>query len=513
MKFYVILDHPITTIMKLPNSVYNWTTVLGSIIAAISLFMILFFFGISLFWNTETSYLGLLTYIVLPAFLVLGLLLIPIGMWIKVRRDRKKETSKPTGWPVIDLNSSRHRNAFIIFTITTTLFLFLSAIGSYEAFHYTESVKFCGTLCHKVMEPEYTAYQNSPHARVACVDCHVGSGASWYVKSKLSGLYQVYSVTFHKYPQPIPSPIKNLRPARETCEECHWPQKFYAHKIFTEKRFLADSLNSEWDISLKMKIGAAYSPMGLQEGIHWHINPDVKIEYIALTPQRDELPWVRLTNLKTGEVRVYQNEESPLSPGQMDSLETRIMDCMDCHNRPSHDYKSPPRFFDYAMTAGEIPHELLQVKKIGMDVLNRVYPTRDTALLTIENEVNAFYKEKFPDLYVKQAALVQQSITGMKNQFGMNIFPYMKVRWDAYPNHIGHLEFNGCFRCHNNKHRTEDGHVISKDCNLCHTINAQGNPHKLQVTSINDSLQFIHPVNIEDAWKEYMCTECHAYLY
>lgn len=156
--------------------------------------------------------------------------------------------------PFIDLNRKDHRNAFLIFAAGTTIFLFISALGSYEAFHYTESTEFCGTLCHSVMNPEYTAYQNSAHAKVRCVECHVGTGADWYVKSKLSGLYQVYAVIANVYPKPIPTPIKNLRPARETCEECHWPQKFYSRQLRTEKHFLTDEKNSEWDISLIMKI-------------------------------------------------------------------------------------------------------------------------------------------------------------------------------------------------------------------------------------------------------------------
>ena len=226
--------------MKLPPSSKNWLTIIGSIIAGINLALIILLFIISTIFNNRNTNLGLFIYIILPGFLILGLLLVPVGMIRERKRIRRSGIKGEGRFPRIDLNDTRHRNAFIIFTITTIIVLFLSTLGSFQAFHITESVEFCGTLCHQVMEPEYTAYQNSPHANVACVECHVGSGASWYVKSKLSGLHQVYAVLTKTFPRPIVTPLHDLRPARETCEKCHWPQKFYARTLWTNKYFLAD---------------------------------------------------------------------------------------------------------------------------------------------------------------------------------------------------------------------------------------------------------------------------------
>ena len=180
--------------LKLPHSTQNWLSVVGATIALISLFMIIFLFVISSIFGQGGSYLGLIVYILLPGIMIMGMILIPIGMIITARRIRREKAKEMDDWPRLDLNDIRHRNAFFIFAIGTTVFLFLTAVGSYEAFHFTESVTFCGELCHGVMNPEYTAYQHSPHARVSCVECHVGSGADWYVRSKLSGLYQVYAV-------------------------------------------------------------------------------------------------------------------------------------------------------------------------------------------------------------------------------------------------------------------------------------------------------------------------------
>ncbi len=212
--------------MRIPKSAYNWLSAVGFILSVNCILLMVILFVISLTVGASNTYLGIFIYIVLPAVLVLGLILIPVGM-LTTSRKRAKEPDTDLKWPVFDFNNKRTRRSIVIISAFTLTFLLVSAMGSYQAYRYTESVEFCGKLCHRVMKPEYVTYLNSPHARVRCVECHVGEGASWYVKSKLAGLYQVYSVTFNKYPKPIPTPIQDLRPARETCEKCHWPQKFY----------------------------------------------------------------------------------------------------------------------------------------------------------------------------------------------------------------------------------------------------------------------------------------------
>ena len=313
---------------KLPPSIQNWVSFVGLIIAVISLLMIVVLYTLSLIISEKGLYLGLVIYILLPAVMMAGLILIPIGMIIKSRRQKKSKYETKPGWPIINLNISRQRKLFFGASLIITFLLFISIIGSYEAFHFTESVHFCGQLCHKVMNPEYTAYQHSAHARVSCVECHVGPGADWYIRSKLSGLYQVYSTLFNKYPKPIPTPIENLRPAREVCEQCHWPQKFYSHKLRYESYYITDEGNTRWDLRLVMKTGPEHSALGLEEGIHWHINPYVKIEYIASDERREEIPWVRYTNLLTGETVIYQDRDNPLSRKEIDSSSPRTMDCI-----------------------------------------------------------------------------------------------------------------------------------------------------------------------------------------
>ncbi|MDP1621479.1 MAG: NapC/NirT family cytochrome c [Bacteroidales bacterium] len=495
--------------MKLPKSISNWISITGFIISVNSFILILVSFIQDLFTEHPNPYTGIFTYIILPAIMVIGLLMIPIGMYI----NRRKTHDPDKLWPVLDMNVPRQRQKLVVVSVFIFLFLIVSAVGSYEAFTYTESVDFCGRLCHKVMEPEYVTYAHSPHARVACVECHVGEGAGWYVKSKLSGLYQVYSVMFHKYPQPIETPIQNLRPARETCERCHWPQKFYARKLRTQRSYITDSLNTEFNYSLLMRVGPNYSAMGLIEGIHWHINSDIRIEYIASTKDRETIPWVKYTNLKTGDVQIFHDTDNMLDQKAIDTLQHRVMDCMDCHNRPSHAYKSPMVFVNNAMISGEIPKELPYIKKVAMNVLKGPFTDKDSAITYIRDSIINFYRMDLPLVFSSQRPLIDQAITGILKEFSLNVFPFMRASSKNYLNHIGHLESDGCFRCHSDRHKSDKGKAISKDCDLCHTIIAQGPTGKIQYSTVDNLMEFQHPIDIKDNWKTYFCTECHRELY
>lgn len=499
--------------MKLPRSFYSWTTIFGAALAFISLLMIVFLMAISLVFDRGDSYSGLVTYIILPVFLVLGLLMIPLGAIRKRKKNKLGTDDKESKLPIINLNDPGQRTAVMIFVLGSTIFLLLSSIGSYEAFHYTESNEFCGTLCHNVMEPEYVTYHGSAHARVNCVECHVGSGAGWYVRSKLSGLYQVYSVLTNSFPTPIATPVHSLRPARETCEKCHWPEKFYDRKFITKRHYLANEENSEWDISLLMKTGPRISAQGLHEGIHWHINPDVKMEYLPLTRRRDSIGLVIYTNLKTGEVTTYRdkNIEQSIPENYVDQL--RQMDCLDCHNRPSHNYKSPSSFFDQAMSSGNISNSIPEIKLLAMGIMQKQYPTKDSAMMAIKQQVLSFYEKNYPDFLSTDVEKLNQATDALQEGYSNNIFPFMKAQWTAYPNYIGHIESNGCFRCHNNSFTSEAGRVISNDCDLCHDIKAQGSPDNMSYAVGDSSLVFNHPEDIGNEWKETKCFDCHEALY
>ncbi|RMI03664.1 MAG: cytochrome C [Calditrichaeota bacterium] len=495
--------------LQLPRSARNWISLTGAIIALISFSMIVFLLVISAIWRETHVYLGIVTYILLPAVMMLGLVLIPVGMWVQVRRNRRREREALPPLPILDLNNPRHRNAFVVFAVGTAVFLFFSAVGSYEAYHYTESVEFCGQLCHEVMKPDFTAYQHYPHARVACVECHVGAGANWYLRSKLYGLRRVYLMVTGKYARPIPAPIENLRPARETCEQCHWPERYYAQKFRLQDHFKFDEENTPWKIGLLMRIGSPEAHKRLEEGTHWHNNPAVQIDYIARDAKREDIPYVRYTNLNTGETVIYQDEEEPLDPSEIRPERMRRMDCMDCHNRSSHDFRTPIAFVNEALAAGLIPRQLPEIKSLAVGLCEDKYPTEDSARTAIEKRIREFYQEEYPEIVETHPEWVDQAVEGMQKVYSRNIFPEMNADWKAYPNHLGHLDSNGCFRCHSGRHVSEDGErSISKDCNLCHYIVLQGPADELSYAAPGRPLEFRHPDDEED-WKDGLCTDCH----
>ena len=197
----------------------NTLSQIGLAVAVIAFANIVFLFLVDLISTTPNPYIGVLTYMVMPGFLLFGLLMVVVGALLERRRRFKGQTDTPR-LPRIDLNNPKQRNSVAFLLSFLVIFALLSAVGSFKAYKATESVSFCGQSCH-ALYPEFTAYSVSPHAKVACVDCHVGPGASWYVRSKLSGLTELYATLRNTYPRPIPSPVKNLRPAQDTCEECH----------------------------------------------------------------------------------------------------------------------------------------------------------------------------------------------------------------------------------------------------------------------------------------------------
>jgi hypothetical protein len=499
--------------VKLPRTVHNRLSYGGAAIAVLA-FMLFCFLA---FLHTVTGaarapYAGLLIFTLVPAILLFGLVLIPIGMFFEWRHIRRTSSVSMPTYPVVDLNQPHYRNAVLIFALGSILVLFVTVFGGYSAYEATESVTFCGALCHTVMKPEYTTYKQSPHARVRCVDCHVGPGADWYVKSKVTGAYQVYAVLFDKFPRPIPSPISSLRPAQQTCEQCHWPEQFYGAQQNKRVYFLPDEKNTEWVIELLVKIGGGNPAAGRTEGIHWHMNIADRVEYIATDEARQEIPWVRITNRSTGEVREYVSTETPLTERQIETMPKRTMDCMDCHNRPTHIFRSPRFAVDLALSSGAIDRTLPFVRKEGVGLLAADYASRDAALAGISNGLTAFYQKQYPELAKDRSAVITKAIRELQKIYDQNFFPSMKAKWSVYPNNIGHLEFEGCFRCHDGQHKSAEGKIIRSDCNTCHTIMAQGPAEHLSYADGPDGLEFQHPEDIDKMWQEMTCDNCHSGL-
>jgi hypothetical protein len=487
---------------RFPTTAYNFVTLFGVSLALFALAAMLILYLLDVFAAGQNPYLGIVIFLVLPAVLILGLGLIPLGMW-RERRRRARGDERPL---VVDLGNPRHRNAVLTFVVGTSIFLLLSTIGLYQGYHYTETVEFCGEVCHQVMEPEHVAYLNSPHARVECVACHIGPGAGWYVRSKLSGARQVFKTALGTYPRPIPTPIENLRPAQEVCEQCHWPQQFFAGKHVTYDHFLADRDNTHWRIVMEVRVGGTTAAeRGRAAGIHWHIDPRNRITYVAADSSRQSFEQV--TWAAGGDTVVYARGGRPLPDSAMAQARARghvrTLDCIDCHNRPSHHFRSPAEAVNAALASSRLDGSVPWLKRQAVEAMSRDYPSREAARDSIARALGDHYAGL-------GVALPAGTIETVQDLYSLNVFPEMQVRWSRYPENDGHLQFPGCFRCHGSDLATPDGRTIRNDCNLCHTILAQGPAASLGDTLVASGLPFRHPVDIGGAETAMACTGCHA---
>jgi hypothetical protein len=331
-----------------------------------------------------------------------------------------------------------------------------------------DSVQFCGVTCHTVMKPEFTAYQDSTHSRVACVQCHIGAGATWFAKSKLSGTRQLFAVAFNTHSRPIPSPVKELRPARDTCETCHWPEKFHGDKIQRIYEYGEDEKNTETLTTLQVHVGGGSERLGIAQGIHWHMNVANQVEYIAIDDKRQVIPWVRVKD-RFGSVREYSAEG--VTDEQLAKGERRTMDCMDCHNRPSHAIAATPeRAVNEVMARGDIPKTLPFIRREAVKALKVDYPSQDAAEREISRALREFYRSTDPRTYMSSRQDVEKAVQATTAIYRRNVFPEMKVQFGTYPNNIGHMDFPGCFRCHDDNHKSKEGKTISQDCETCHKV-------------------------------------------
>jgi nitrate/TMAO reductase-like tetraheme cytochrome c subunit len=460
-----LISHYLRPLFYLSRNLISRIGVVLTSTAAITL-LVTFAFG-----SASNPYLGIVVYLVLPGVFAIGLLLIPVGVIREYRKERRLGVL-PAAYPKIDFSQRELRRTALFVAVMTAVNVPIFAIASYRGTVYMESVEFCGKTCHQVMAPEYTAYQRSPHARVDCVDCHIGPGASWFVKSKLSGSYQVLAVTFNLYPRPIPTPVHNLRPARETCEQCHWPAKFSGDKFIVKTKYGDDEKNAPVKTVLLLHIGGKSAGNSLV-GIHGrHLGVST---YVATDDKRQVIPWVDYKDAN-GNVAEFLTTENPPSSADLAKGERRVMDCMDCHNRPTHAYDLPEDAVNRAMAADRISPSLPFAHKVSVELLRGNYPSRLAAQTQLPEALREYYRKNYFAVFNGQRAQIELAAETLLEIYNGNIFPEMNVTWGTYPSNLGHADFPGCFRCHDGNHKSKDGRVITQDCNACHNLLAMEEP-------------------------------------
>jgi nitrate/TMAO reductase-like tetraheme cytochrome c subunit len=488
---------------KVPSLYRNYISFAGTAIAAAALMSIIFLILIEFTSPREQPYLDLFTYLLFPSILLFGLFIVLVGILFERRRRRKYKPSEIAAYPVLDLNSPRQRRTFLVLLVAAFLFLFISAFGSYRVFEYSESVTFCGQACH-VMKPEFTAYNASPHARIACVECHVGGGAEWYLRAKFNGMRQLYAVTFDTYHRPIQTPVHNMRPADDTCAKCHWSEKFHGDKIKIFNHFGYDEKNSLNQTRLLIKVGGGSPERGPVSGIHWHMNIGNEITYIATDEKRQQIPWVRMKD-RDGNVVEYMSKDANLSPAQIESAPKRRMDCIDCHNRPAHVYLSPAKAVDDALAANKLDVSLPFMKLKAVEVLSRQYNTTDEAVGSIASGLDEYYRTNHAGLYSAKKDSIDNAVKEVQRIYQTYFFPEMKTDWQSHADNIGHYYAQGCFRCHDGQHFSREGKVIRNECGICHTTIDQTFGGK---TLTPPNGEFKHPVNLGDK-NTWQCAACH----
>ncbi|MBK9517924.1 MAG: NapC/NirT family cytochrome c [Anaeromyxobacter sp.] len=438
----------------------------GAFLATVTGLLLVTLLVLSLAGFEGGPYFGLLAFMLLPALFVAGLLLIPAGAWLERRRIAHGGAPSPP-LPVLDLNDVSSRRKVLWIAGLTVINVIVVAVATYRGVHAMESPAFCGS-CHTVMDPEFSAYSRSPHQRVRCVECHIGPGASWFVKSKLSGSWQMISVMLHLYPTPIPTPVENLRPARDTCEQCHWPTKFVGDRLKVLTHHDEDEASTPTKTVLVLRVGGLGAGGG--QGIHHHVSPGVVVRYQA-DARREVMGAVEVTHADGTRLTYLPKAGTP--PASPDG-EWRTMDCIDCHNRPTHQFRGAEWELDQALESGRVDRTLPFLRREGLKAMTAPYGSPAEARQGIEAALAAFYARERPEVLAQRGPAVTAAAAELAEAWARNVWPQMKITWGTYPSQLGHVATPGCFRCHDEEHATAEGKVLSQDCGLCHTLLADG---------------------------------------
>ena len=457
----------------------HWLSLVGVALVATALISWLFVLPQEVRGHADNPYVGILLFLILPAIFFTGLLLIPVGVYLSKRQIRAGLAGE-----TFDRKTAVRRIAWF-FGATTLMNIVIGTQVTYRAVEHMETPQFCGATCH-TMHPEMAAYENSPHSRVECVECHVAPGATGWISSKMSGTRQFIETVLKTTPKPVPSALESNRlvPARETCENCHWPQNYGGTRLRVFSKYAEDETNIRSATVLLMLVGG-----NRFSGIHGaHFGPGVHIRFATADPKRQTIPWIEYRNTEKGEVRQFVTPEA--APDSAKSLPQFDMQCVDCHNRPTHAFELPERAMDKALALGDIPVTLPYIKKKGLELLKVDYATSEEAAAKLPAALIGFYQQHYPDLYASRSTDIQQASRAVLAIYNRNVFPDLKVTWGTYPNNLGHMDFPGCFRCHDGSHTASDGKTIVQDCNTCHEPLAmdEASPEILKTLGISERL-------------------------
>jgi nitrate/TMAO reductase-like tetraheme cytochrome c subunit len=419
--------------------------------------------------GSSNPYVGIIFDVCLPVLFVLGLILIPLGISWR-RRKLKASGELPTVFPKVELGSAIFRRA-LIFVVFATFFNFvILGAASYRGVAYMDKPSFCGTGCH-VMAPEWNAYRVSPHAKVACTDCHIAEGVPGFIHAKLNGTRQLLHVVTNDYPRPI-MPEDKVPAASATCLKCHNPELNVGDKLVVKTSYDDDESNSVKHSLVLVHVGGNIS--GRRSGIHGaHLG---RIEYIATDSAKQTIPWTASVN-NAGVATEYlaSDAKMPIN-GQK-----RVMDCIDCHNRPAHSFDTPEGAVNKTMASGRVSSSLPFVHKEGLALLKAQYASEEDAKAKIASGLADFYRAQYPDIWSQKRNEVDQAARALNEIYNQNVSPSMKLTWGTHSNNISHNDYPGCFRCHDGSHQTKEGKTITNDCTTCHNLLAvdEVNPKQL----------------------------------
>lgn len=451
----------------------NWLGKLGVVLTTSSFVTFLFLQAALLTGLLRNAYAGLIIYLLFPALFVIGLLCIPVG-W-NLQRRRTGKTNRELLQERFNAQETERsffgsRVFLVVASLTLMNIIFLGGASS-QMLHFMDESHFCGTACHTVMNPEWVTYQQSPHARVQCVECHVGEGLENLIDSKLNGVRQIISVTFDLYERPIPTPVHSLRPSRETCEKCHWPDKFYGQRLRTFTHYQENEESTPYYTSLIQKVDAGTA--GMRAGIHWHIGQENQIRYTSVDDERREMIWVEVRQ-PDGSYKRFVNQALEGGGDENiadESLEVRILDCIDCHNRATHIYEPPDLAVDKRIERGLIDRSLPYIKREALAAISGEYADDAAAMSGIETRLLGFYRDNYPGVLDSMRVEIENAVAVLQQSYRRNIHHQMNIDWNTYQSLLGHRnDEGGCFRCHTSDLADEEGNEISYDCDLCHSI-------------------------------------------